>query len=157
MTYEGLLNVFKVDPSNPASASLQWFVDNEDPITKETKILAAGANTYARVSPLLPGGITTNFKNPDDGLNHNHLIYTWLYTPPVGVKKGFPVDQQQIYKLWGALMTQATKVTEAGYGGTLHSFRTVPSSCEFPDYDPQSRGLIAKVVHRIIWTMPTTT
>jgi len=152
MTYEGLLNLFKVDVNDPLSPALQWFVDNDSIETKNQKITTAGLNTYARVSPLLPGGFVQQYADPVAGLNNNNLIYTWLYTPPRGVKRLHPAEQQ-IFQLWGALQTQAVLVTEAGYGAQLHSFRTIPEASEFPDYHPESGGLIARVTHRIIWTM----
>jgi hypothetical protein len=152
MTYEGLLNAMHVDPNDEDSPLLQWFVQNDPEPVRKAKIAAAGKNTYAHLSPLLPGGNTLQFANPKDGINFSHNIITTLYTPPVGRDKLVP-NETQIAQLYGALITAARKVTQSGYGTTFHSFSVVPSQCQPWSYDEQSRGLIARVVHNYVFTI----
>ncbi|MGL4639058.1 MAG: hypothetical protein ACRCVX_04910 [Shewanella sp.] len=151
-TYGQLLDTLRVDPNDANSPVLQWFQETQGREIKAAKINAAGNNTYAIVSELLPGGFIEQPSNPAHGNNFSHDIVTKLYTPAVG--RDFTLQSEtQIYKLYGALITGANRVTSVGYGAEFISFDTVHSRCKPPDYDDVDRGMFATVVHRMMFTI----
>lgn len=150
MTYGELLDSLRVPLENNAYRSLQWFQETVDRKIKAEKINAAGNDTYAIVSELLPGGFVEQFSDPKAGINFSHDIVTKLYTPAVGLN--FTLQpEQQIYTLYGALITCAPHVTSVGYGAEFISFDTIPSRCVPPAYDDVDRGMFARVVHRLMF------
>ena len=152
MTYGELLDLMRVDPNDALSRPLQWFQETQGREIKSTKINAAGTDTYAIVSELLPGGNVEQYANPEFGNNFSHDIITKLYTPALG--RDFVLQpEQQIYSLYGALITTAIKVNAVGYGATFISFDTIHSRCKPPDYDDEDRGMYALVVHRLMFTI----